>query len=164
MFHLARLSRCIVSRIVLTICLVALLPESLNYASTWRQVFLQESDSLRVANYVAPMGFASLAIIIIGLTVIWTGYSKQMRWAWFLVFVITWVFIFPVYILPLILLMRASSSSFHFFGWIGETIHVSGPSRTAAERFLLFALMNGALFLPINAFFRKMAGGRLNPS
>src|ERR1700681_4355555 len=75
-----------VSCVLLTICLLALLPRTLDYTSTWKQVALQESDTLWVSNYLAPLGFSSLAIITIALTVIWTGYRERVGWTWFVLF------------------------------------------------------------------------------
>ena len=44
-------------------------------------------------------GVVCLAIILIGLVVIWTGYVKRSRPAWFVMFVIVWFWVFPVFIL-----------------------------------------------------------------
>ena len=50
----------------------------------------------REIDYFAPVGFASLAVIAIGLIVTWFGYIKGVRWTWFVMFVIVWVWAFPV--------------------------------------------------------------------
>ena len=137
---------------LLSLCLLVLVPENLNYASTWKQLTFQEADYLRVPNMVSPVGFASLAVIMIGLAVIWNGYRKNMRWTWFVLFIVVSVFIFPVYILPLILMVKASQS-FSFSVWLQAAVHSPGPGRVGLERISIFLVMVTALFLPLNAFF-----------
>ena len=121
------------------------------------QLFTQESDRLYVANYEAPIGFASLAIIMIGLVVLWTGYQKLTPWTWFVMFVVVWIFTFPVHILPILLLISKAGSSFEFSRWIKEAVHIEGPSRAVAEQILLFLSMVVGLFLPIKSFFGREA-------
>ena len=68
----------------------------------------------RRASFLAPVGFASLAIILIGLIVAWTGYLNKIRWAWLVMFVIVWMWAFPTMILP-ILQMRKGISLTEWF-------------------------------------------------
>jgi hypothetical protein len=42
------------------------------------------------------LGVACRAIILIGLIVIWTGYVMRARSAWLVMFVVTWVWAFPL--------------------------------------------------------------------
>src|ERR1700674_636395 len=91
------------------IALAVLIPHNLGYVSTWHQRFLPEGRSW-LRNYLMPLGFASLTTIFIGLTVIWTGYIKAIRWTWFVMFAIVWLFAFPVYMLPTLLDISATQS------------------------------------------------------
>ena len=97
-------------------------------------------------------GIACLAIILIGLIVIWTGYAKRSRLAWFVMFVIVWFWAFPVFILPL-------GAPYH---WpVGLTIPeffydaISGPGMATqmVRSILMFLLMVIALALPMGRFF-----------
>jgi hypothetical protein len=141
-----------VSTAMLTVCFLALIPKSLNYASTWREAFIRYSDSLRIGNYMAPMGFASLTIIAISLIILWTAYWNHERWAWCVLVVSVCGFVFPVYVLQLIILWKAASV-FSPSNWLREAIHEPGPSRVAAEQILLFIIMLLGLLLPVRTFF-----------
>jgi hypothetical protein len=147
-----RVTRVTVSAVMLSVCLLARFSENFYYASTFTQPFIQESDNLRVGNYEAPMGFASLAIILIGLIVLWTGYQKSVRWSWFVMFIVVWIFFFPVYILPIIVLLR--DTNFSSVTW--DNIRRAGPpEREAGERIILFLIMVTGLFLPLTSFFGR---------
>src|SRR5258708_32343109 len=45
-------------------------------------------------------GVACLAIILIGLIVIWTVYANDARSAYLVMFVVTWAWAFPLFALP----------------------------------------------------------------
>ena len=47
------------------------------------------------------VGFASLPNILVGLLVLWTGFIRRSRTAWLVMFVIVWVWAFPVLVLPI---------------------------------------------------------------
>ena len=143
-----------ISSVLMTISLLALAPHNLSYASTWRRRFFQETDRLWIRNYWMPIGFASLALIIIGLIVIWTGYQKKVRWTWFVLLVIVWVFAFPVYMLPEVLDMR-EGESINWSEWFRNVMNGVPIARAHAKAILNFLLMVVALFLPIKAFFGK---------
>ncbi len=143
-----------ISSVLMTISLVALVPENLSNASTWRQRFFQETEQLWIRNYLAPVGFASLAVIVVGLVVVWTGYQKGLRWTWFVLLVIVWLFAFPVSMLPDILDIR-NAESIDWSAWFWNAVREPGVARAHAEAVLDFLLMVVALLLPIKAFFRK---------
>lgn len=42
------------------------------------------------------LGEATMALIFVGLIVTWTGYVKGVRSAWFVMFIIVWVWAFPL--------------------------------------------------------------------
>jgi hypothetical protein len=69
-------------------------------------------------------------------------------------FIVVFVFVLPIYALPIVMLIRVASS-FNFSDWIQESIRVPGPSRTAAEQILLFVVMVVALFVPFKSFWGK---------
>src|SRR5260370_35117877 len=98
------------------------------------------------------MGLASLAIIIIGLIVLWNCYQKSIRWSWFVMFIVVWVFFFPVYIVPIVVLLRYTN----FNGVTWDAIRRLGPpEREVWERIILFLTMTIGLFLPLTSFFGK---------
>src|SRR5437899_11685468 len=142
-----------ISSVLLTISLVALAPHNLQYASTWQQRFFRETDRLWVQNYYMLIGFASLAVDLVGLIVIWTGYIKGVRWTWFVMFVIVWVFAFPVYMLPFFYPWNSTVSIAQTFAnTFAGAIHESGMARTFVEVALEFLLMVLALVLPVKTF------------
>jgi len=121
-------------------------------------------------NFETPLGFASLGIVAIGLIVLWTGYRKKERWAWFVMLIILLCFSFPSSVLPVLL-------QIHRFGWPilldlfgafrgGEWLHcwivslrpnyiggIACGTVLILSRLLNFLLMLLALLLPIKAFF-----------
>jgi len=146
-----------ISSVLLTISLVALVPHNLQYASTWQQRFFRETDRLWVQNYYMLFGFASLAVDLVGLIVIWMGYINGVRWTWFVMFVIVWVFAFPVYMLPVLLDWHAAESV-NWSGWFWGAIQSPGIERSYVKGPLDFLLMVVALFLPIKSFLRGPSG------
>jgi hypothetical protein len=139
------------SRVIFTAALLVLIPHSLRLASTWGQQYLPViPDFYWTGNYLAPMGFAFLAIYLVGLIVIWSGYVQRERWAWFTMFVIVWVYAFPVFKLPVLRRLPISLSA-----WFWDAVKDIGPSRFYGRGTLAFLLMVVALLLPVNSFFRK---------
>ena len=135
-----------ISSVLFSLSLVALIPHNLRYASTWHQRFFPADH---MENRFAPIGFASLAIVLIGLIVIWTGYAKRVRWTWFAMFVVVWGFAFPVYMLPVLLDVHVGAVDWSVL-W--EAIKAPGPARAVVKGPLDFLLMLVALLLPMKAF------------
>jgi len=116
----------------------------------------------------APTGFASLALIVIGLIVTWAGYIKGVRWTWFVMFVIVWLWAFPVLILPFLHPWDSTASIAQTTAYthadamsdVAQTlanthpdaISESGLARTFVEVVLVFLLMVVALVLPARTF------------
>ncbi len=97
-------------------------------------------------------GVACLVIILIGLIVVWTGYTKRSRPAWFVMFVIVWFWAFPVFMLPVVVgLMRAKE--FTFFELLYDAISGPGWTQSVARTILIFLLMVAGLALPMGRFF-----------
>ncbi|HEV2496048.1 MAG TPA: hypothetical protein VG204_23710 [Terriglobia bacterium] len=166
-----------VSAILFTLALVTLTPAMLDDARTTYETRLRDianvspsaiANQVVIPNWYAPAGITSLAIIAMGLIVIWAGYVKGVRWTWLVMFVIVWVWAFPVLILPF-------SPFFNPRGWgarfggisvtqvlantFASAIHESGPARDFVEVVLIFLLMVLALVLPVKTFIRGQAGG-----
>jgi hypothetical protein len=98
-------------------------------------------------------GVACLAIILIGLIVVWTGYAKRSRPAWFVMFVIVWFWVFPVFVRPLVVRLARGD----FMGTIPEFFYdaISGPGMTTqmVRSILMFFTMVVGLALPMGRFF-----------
>ncbi len=141
-----------VSSVLYTIALLSLVRAALwNYYSGSDTEILARLDTgfraeAQTAHY---LGIACLAVIFIGLVVIWSGYVNRARSAWLVMFVIAWVWAFPLFVLPLIKGTMVLTLS----EWIYSAIYQSGLPRIAAESVLIFLLMVTALVLPIRSFF-----------
>ena len=139
-----------VSSLLFTIALGCLIPsEFANALAGHRNRASLGPAFAEIAELLSSLGVASLAIILIGLIVTWTGYVKRVRWTWFVIFVIVFVWAFPLMILPLLQHSIALTASEWFMGAVKEP----GPARAVAEEILIFALMVIALFLPVKSFF-----------
>src|SRR5260370_4907111 len=91
-----------ISSLLLTVGLLYLIRPSLwNYFSLNHILLAPMDDGFRAE----AQSVASLAIILIGLIVVWTGYAKRSRPAWFVMFVIVWFWAFPRFILSIIPLL-----------------------------------------------------------
>jgi hypothetical protein len=106
-------------------------------------------DEVVIPNYHASIGITSLAIIAIGLFVTWAGYIKGVRWTWFVMFVIAWVWTFPVLILPFLRDWNPKGSTAQT---LANAVHESGMARTFVGDVLAFLLMMLALILPAKTF------------
>jgi hypothetical protein len=115
---------------------------------------------MQIQDFLMPLGFAYLGFVTIGLIVLWTGYKKRERWAWFVMLTILLFFIFPSGFLPLLLQNVLAPGTF------GPNLLTIDPSREMKwiqegdplaiglmMELLLFPVMLIALLLPIKAFF-----------
>lgn len=84
------------------------------------------------------LGVACLAIILIGVIVIWTGYVNRARSAWLVMLVIALAWAFPLFVSPL---FQGRISVLTFSEWLYRAMYQSGLPRTAAESILIFSLM-----------------------
>jgi hypothetical protein len=138
------------SSVLLSIGLLSFVPASLHWASTWREINI-EMPGFHQQNYFMPLGFYSLGFEMIGLIVLWTGYRRRERQAWFVMLIITSFFVFPLNGLKLLLDMRTSA-----FGWSDLLYGVRAgwwPSIWMAVGAVTLLVMLVALLLPIKAFF-----------
>ncbi len=141
-----------VSSVLLTFSLLPLIPQSLKLACSSR--LIQQSEQVRVTNLWVPLGFAELALCLVGLIVIWTEYVDGARWAWVSMFIVVWVFAFPVMVLP-ILQDTQWTRSIAWSELLGDALEHAALGRAVVLTFLEFALMMIALFLPIRSFFKR---------
>jgi hypothetical protein len=85
-------------------------------------------------------GLAGLATILVALIVIWNGYVRKVRWAWFVMLIIVCGWYFPLFIYQTLSYARGPD----VFTWLSS-------SRWA----WIFLVMLTALILPAGFFFRK---------
>ena len=148
-----------VSSVLFTVALLIPLPVMLGNAWTVPRTTFDVSARWAYWNYYAPMGFASLAIIVIGLIVTWTGYIKGVRWTWFVMFLIAWGWVFPVLVL----------AEFHWRNmmpiadWPPLALKGRGTQLGFAESVLTFLLMVLALVLPAKTFILGRGVARTKP-
>lgn len=141
-----------VSSVLFTIALLCLIPAALWNASAGRDKALvaQMDAGFRAEAQTSHyLGVACLAIILIGLIVIWTGYVKRSRSAWLVMFVVAWIWAFPLFVWPLF----KGTIVLTFSEWLYSAIYQAGSPRIWAESVLIFLLMAIALLLPIKSFF-----------
>jgi len=153
-----------ISSVLLTVSLAALVPENLHCAGTWRQLFLQETSRFSVRNYLMPIGFASLAVDLVSLIVIWEAYIRRQRWAWFAMFIVVWVYAFPVYVLWFLEVLIRSPDRIDWSAGFWGAVKGPGLERYFAEDLANFLLMAFALLVPVRSFFLRSSAPRGAPA
>jgi hypothetical protein len=149
-----RFDRVSVSSVLLTVCLLILIRWDLKWAATWRTRQVWVMDRVARLNYEASIAFASLALGIIVLIVIWTSYQKRMRWAWFVVVAFLCVYFVPVHLLDVFLdINRVGWPWWH--GVVRDAREGSQFAVGALKELAMFTLMVIALLVPIGDFFGK---------
>jgi hypothetical protein len=101
-----RFDRVSLSGVLWTISLLIIIHWNLKFAATWRTRHVWVMDRVATSNYESSIAFASLALAIIGLIVIWTSYQKRTRSAWFIMVVLLSVYFVPVHLLDVFLDIR----------------------------------------------------------
>jgi len=145
------LDRVFISSCILTACLLSLVPADLRFAATWRTRQIPVMDRVYRLNYESDIAFASLALVVIGLIVIWSGFQRKMPWSWVVMAVFVCVYFVPVYLLDVFLDIKRVGWSW----WIGviRDAREGYPFAQLSIRLLLtFAFMALALFLPLQSF------------
>jgi hypothetical protein len=153
----ARVDSVFISSVLFTIALVCLIPNfwaSVITKHDWSWLARLDSGDRLASETRSDLSVACLAVILIGLIVVWTGYAKRVRWTWAVMFVVVWVWAFPLLVLPLIGHKRDLSIP----EWIYTAIRYPGIARAWAESVLLFLLMVIALLLPMRSFFLVREG------
>src|SRR5207247_582283 len=93
-----------VSSVLHTIALLSLFPAALwnYYSGSHKEIVARLNVAFQAEAKTAHfLGVACLAIILIGLIVIWTGYVNRARSAWFVMLVIALAWAFPLFVSPL---------------------------------------------------------------
>jgi hypothetical protein len=147
-----------ISTVLFTVALASLVPPLLKNAfvehdkATFQKLDWALQLYSRTLEYLS---IASLAIVLVELIVVWAGYSKKVRWTWFVMFVIVWGWAFPVFVLPEVLypLYRGAIVVPSFLQMIGVALHEPGFARNFVQLIVSFALMVIALALPMKSFF-----------
>ncbi len=98
-------------------------------------------------------GVACVAVILIGLIVVWTGYAKRSRPAWFVMFVIVWFWAFPVFILPLVVPLARGEFMLTFPEFFYNAISGPGMTTQMVRSILMVFIMVVGLALPMGRFF-----------
>lgn len=161
-----------ISTLFLSLWLAMMIPGNLKNALTWKERYFT-FGGMKTANFMMPMGVAHLGIVMIGLIVLWAGYRKNERWAWFVMLIILLCLFLPFSALPMLPPMLAEiyrcRHSLDLLGAFREAWHclaiLSSPSQTSvgAECFAVaiqiellgYLMASVALLLPIKAFFWK---------
>lgn len=154
-----------ISSVLLTIALLGLIPAALwNALAGSDKTMLAKLEvgfraEIQTAHY---LGLACLAIILIGLIVVWTGYVRRSRSAWLVMFVITWLWAFPIFVLPLF----KGTMVLTLPEWLYSAIYQWGSPRIGAKMVLIFLVMVIGLLLPIRSIFvsREMQRPSRRPS
>jgi hypothetical protein len=151
----------LISTLLLSLCLVTLIPTALQFISTWTKLYF-EGDGFKEQDYLMPIGCFSLGFVMIGLIVLWTGYRKKERWAWFVMLILVLCYVFPGNVLPLLLINMQNGGVqwSYWFGlsWLGDPVGMG-----FALGILNFLVMLVALLLPIKTFFWGSAFARSSP-
>jgi hypothetical protein len=138
-----------VSSVLFTIALGFLVPMfRANVITDRDKIWLAKLDSgyWLAAQRTSDLSVVCLAVILIGLIVLWTGYIKRVGWTWAVMFIMVWVWAFPLLVLPLFRPGHLSIAD-----WLYTAIYYPG-SASWAKSPLPFLLMVIALLLPVKSF------------
>jgi hypothetical protein len=173
-----RYSTTSISALLLSLCLVTIIPGAIVNAATWKERYLNWSD-VKIQNYFAPFGLVYIGIAMIGLIVLWTGYRKRERWSWFIMLIILLCFDFPSSELPVLLLIRdqnyqwplllALMTPFREQGWwhclaIKPAFYLVGVECLdvgISIGLVRSLVMSVALLVPVKAFFWRSPSPRV---
>jgi len=147
-----RISSAFMSSVIFTVALISIIPAFwANVLTSKDRTWLAPLDDgyRAAAKAMSDLSVASLAMIFVSLIVVWAGYAKRARWAWFAMFTVVWVWAFPLLLLPLFRCRFDVTLS----EWLYDAIYYSGSRRIWARSVLIFLLMAAALVLPMRSFF-----------
>jgi hypothetical protein len=145
-----------VSSVLFTIALTYLIRPAWWYASSGRdQALLAQMDAgFRAEAQTAHLlGIACLAVILIGLIVLWTGYIKRSRAAWLVMCVVAWLWTYPLFISPMVVPVIRGKSMFTLPELLYSAMLGWEIPRTVVSLALAFSLMLIALVLPLRRIF-----------
>jgi hypothetical protein len=147
----------VLSGVLFTAALLMLAPAMWKAAATVRHQgsLWGAGPQTRFQYGFASAGFTSLAVIAVGLIVTWAAYIKGVRWTWFVMFVIVWVWAFPVLVLPYLRPWKGVPTVAQSFA---SFISEGGLARNFVEVLLVFLLMVLALVLPVKTLLLGRGG------
>ena len=114
---------------------------------------------------MSDLSVACLAIIFMGLIVLWSGYVKRHRSAWLVMFIIVWLWAFPLggcflFVSALAHNNIALTSSETLY----DAIAGRGSPRSAVASILIFSLMMIGLLLPMSSILWPQGSGTTDSS
>lgn len=139
------------SSVLFTVALLLWIPLCLFWVSVGWASWGRDVEGAHAFQVQGDFGFASLAVIVIALIVVWKGYVNRVRWAWFVMFIVVWLWAFPVIAFP----VKYGVSLAELPKLVSDALREHGIARNFVEVICLFLLMVVALFLPIKSFFWK---------
>jgi hypothetical protein len=145
-----------VSSVLFTIALLWLIPTFWGNVLTGRDemaLWKLDAGDMHAAETMSQLSVASLAVILIGLIVVWMGYAKRERWTWLVMLILVWVWAFPLLALPPLKALFEGRMVLTLSEWLYTAINHPRSARAWAESVLIFLLMVIALLLPIKKFF-----------
>jgi hypothetical protein len=150
-----RLDSVLVSCVLHTIALLALVQAALwNFSGRMNALLAPMEagfpDDTQTRHY---LGICLFALILIGLIVTWTGYVNMRRSAWLVMFVIAWVCVFPLFVLPCVSPLLHRRLELTFSEFLYHAIDGWGFPRELLVSILMFLAMVVGLLLPIKKFF-----------
>jgi len=153
-----RVNSIFISSALFTVALVGLIPNFwVSVITKHDRVWLAKLDSGDRSAFEArsDLSIVCLVIVLIGLIVLWTGYVKRTRASWAVMFIVVWLWAFPLLVLPLL----GHTHSLSIADWLYTAIYYPG-SASWAKSPLPFLVMVIALLLPVKSFFLDAEGPR----
>jgi len=137
----------LVSALLLSLCLLGCIPGSLRLALNWQEL---RFSCVVVQNFTMSIGLLRFGYVMIGLIILWTGYRKGERWAWFVMLAILLFFSFSVDVLPWIMQFHTRTQ---WALWARGLQWCAWLRTGTALGVINFVVMLIALLLPVKAFF-----------
>ncbi len=153
-----RANSVVISSVLWTVCLLALVPHNIEFVTAWPSHGVP-SGRVVPGNCFFLLGFSALALVAVGLIIVWCGYIHRVRWTWWAMAAIAWVFMFPVYVWPVVSDIYAAPSV-NWSGWLKNALAGPGVDRQVAKIFLDFLGMVVALLIPAKVFLRPDRANR----
>ena len=150
-----RLDSVLLSCVLHTIALLALVQAALwNFSGRMNALLAPMEagfpDDTQTRHY---LGICLFVLILIGLIVTWTGYVNMRRSAWLVMFVIAWVCVFPLFVLPCVSPLLHRRQELTFSEFLYNAIDGWGFPRELLVSILMFLAMLVGLLLPTKKFF-----------
>jgi hypothetical protein len=99
------------------------------------------------------LGICLFAVVFIGLIATWTWYVNMRRSAWLLMFVVAWICVFPLFVVPWVSPLLHRRLELTFSEFLYDAIDDWGLARALLASTLLFSAMLVGLLLPVKNFF-----------